>query len=640
MTPAGRPAGPPAAPAHAAPGIPAEPPAPGGPARGAGRRAGWPALARVAAPAAAAAAMAAAGLWGLARDSAMGNDEVATRWAAGLPLRQLALLLRHVDAVHGLYYLLVHAWLAVGSSPAVLRIPSVLAMTAAAALLVILGRRLTGSAAAGLLAGLIMAMTPVITYYAQTARSYALVFACVLAATLALLRALDSEERGTRVAFSWLGYGALLTLAGYLNEMALLVIAAHAVTIALARPGRTAATRWFAAAGSAAVLVTPLVILSDREAGAVTWIDPPDAHDLLVLFHDYFGATTAAAVLVAACAVLALLPGRRGRGPAATRTSPATSATPSPAQPRPARSAVTLVPAAVPLLLVPAALLLLESAVAHPLYADRYVLYGEAGAALLAGAGTARACRWLARVLTRKPDQEAALPSGGDARVPAGQDAGVSSGHATGALSGQGAGPNAGPRDGQDLRPRAGRAAGAQAASWALGAVLIAAALALQLGPAHGVRTPGSRLFDFGGPSHYIGAHARPGDGILYFGRFFRKAELGYPADYRDTRDFSLAVSPARSGSFQGTGKPAGAAVALMPRFRRIWVVGRAPSPTLPPGPAVPESRVLLTQFRLIARQHFRGIVVTLWQRAVAHVQLTPGRVKRQRPLIRSQQFG
>ncbi|HEX9353467.1 MAG TPA: glycosyltransferase family 39 protein, partial [Streptosporangiaceae bacterium] len=168
----------------------------------------------------AAAVMAALGVWGLARDSSMGNDEVATRWAALLSLHQLAHLLRHVDAVHGLYYLVMHGWMAAGTSPAVIRIPSVIAMVVAVALTVIIGRRLTGSGWAGLFAGLIVALTPAISYYAQTARSYALVFACVLGSTLALLHALAGEagaqaqqgERagGTRFpAGRWLVYAVL-----------------------------------------------------------------------------------------------------------------------------------------------------------------------------------------------------------------------------------------------------------------------------------------------------------------------------------------------------------------------------------------------------------------------------------------------
>src|SRR5690348_12895413 len=86
----------PPAPAPPAPAPPA--PAPPAPARAAAA-----AAARWAPVAAAAAVMACFGFWGLARQSAMGNDEAASRWAASLSLAQLAHLLRHVDAVHGLY---------------------------------------------------------------------------------------------------------------------------------------------------------------------------------------------------------------------------------------------------------------------------------------------------------------------------------------------------------------------------------------------------------------------------------------------------------------------------------------------------------------------------------------------------------
>ena len=68
------------------------------------RRGGWAAAVTRYGPAViAGAVMAVLGLWGLARDSSMGNDEVATRWAALLSLRDLAHLLNTIDAVHGLY---------------------------------------------------------------------------------------------------------------------------------------------------------------------------------------------------------------------------------------------------------------------------------------------------------------------------------------------------------------------------------------------------------------------------------------------------------------------------------------------------------------------------------------------------------
>jgi hypothetical protein len=83
---------------------------------------------------------------------------------------------------------------------------------------------------------------------------------------------------------------------------------------------------------------------------------------------------------------------------------------------------------------------------------------------------------------------------------------------------------------------------------WVPGVIVCLCVLLLQLAPQHGVRTPGSRRYDYGGPSRYIAEHAQPGDGILFVGKFYRKAELGYPGDFRNTSDFAMAVSPLRAG--------------------------------------------------------------------------------------------
>src|SRR5260370_6749496 len=201
---------------------------------------GWLGIAvRFAPVIASAVAMALVGVWGLGRDSAMGNDEVATHWAALLSLHELAHLVRHVDAVHGLYYLLMHGWAAIGSSPTTMRVPSLISMVVGAGLLAYIARRLSGSGWVALFAGLIVALTPSVSYYAQTARSYALLFACVLAATLVLLYAMSAEAGGAaqRTTHWWAGYAVLVALAGYLNAMALLVPAAHRCTALLARYG-------------------------------------------------------------------------------------------------------------------------------------------------------------------------------------------------------------------------------------------------------------------------------------------------------------------------------------------------------------------------------------------------------------------
>ena len=526
---------------------------PAGGASGQARGGRWAAAVATYAPAVIpATTMVILGWWGLARNSSMGNDEVVTRWAALLGLRQLAHLLSNVDAVHGLYYLLMHFWMVVGTSPAVMRIPSVIAMTVAAVLMVIIARRLTGSAWAALFAGMIMVLTPAITFYAQTARSYAMVFACVLGSTLALMNALAAEAAGaTSTRRRWLIYGALVTLGGYLNEMSLLVLAAHAITVLLARPARPAVERWAATSVVAGALVVPLLVVSLVEHAAVGWIIPPQVADLLVLYHDYFGASIVLPVLVAVCVIAAVLPPLGRKRPGGTAGQPA-------AEPEPAwwrSGGVSAASVGLPLLVVPASLLLSESYLTHPLYVDRYVLYGEAGAALLAGAGVYRVGRWLASVASRR------------------------------------------------------------ALIWGPGAVLCVCALVLQLGAQHNVRTPGSRRYDYGGPSRYVGAHARPGDGVLFFGVFYRKARLGYPADFRKTSDFALAVPLVRAGSFRGHDKPFGVTRQLMLERRRIWVLGVHPSAHLPSALDREESMVLKRDFILVTNHRFHGMDLTLWVR-------------------------
>jgi mannosyltransferase len=73
------------------------------------------------------------GLWGLTRRGSMWWDEAATYDMARRDLPELLDALATVDAVHGLYYLLMHGVFAVfGDSLYALRLPSLLAMSAAA----------------------------------------------------------------------------------------------------------------------------------------------------------------------------------------------------------------------------------------------------------------------------------------------------------------------------------------------------------------------------------------------------------------------------------------------------------------------------------------------------------------------------
>jgi mannosyltransferase len=495
----------------------------------------------------AAAVMAVLGVWGLSRRGAMGNDEIVTRYASTLSLGQLAHLLEHTDIYHGFYYVVIHPWVAVfGTTPSAIRVPSVIAMTAAVGLMVYIARRLSGSAWTGLFAGLIMALTPEISFYAQTAREYATIVAVVLCATLALVRAVEAEMAGApedQIRKRWLVYLPLITLSGYLNELTLVVLAAHMVTVLLARPGKRAFWHWFTAGAVGAFLVLPVVAISIHQDSAANWITRPDLHDLGVLFHDYFGSITWVAGGLLAFAVVAVLPDGR---PAWWR-----------------RGEISLPSVAAPLLVLPAGLLILESLGGHPLYVDRYVLYGETGAAMLAGAGVYRTGRWLASRLNRL----------------------------------------------------AGGAADWRVIVAATGAVVCLCVLIFQLGPQHRARTPETRQFDYGDPAFYVGAHARPGDGVLFFNSFFRKARLGYPQDFKDTKDFAMSVSPLASGTLNGFDKPFSVVGPLMLSYQRIWVVGRAPSTHVSSASIRAEGELLMRDFTLVAERHFKGVVVTLWLR-------------------------
>ena len=77
------------------------------------------------------------------------RDELASWSAASRTLPQLWAMLHNIDAVLGLYYLGLHLWMAVfGDSATAMRLPSVIAMAAAAAVVALIGRRLGGAARA------------------------------------------------------------------------------------------------------------------------------------------------------------------------------------------------------------------------------------------------------------------------------------------------------------------------------------------------------------------------------------------------------------------------------------------------------------------------------------------------------------
>ncbi|MBB6076017.1 mannosyltransferase [Streptomyces paradoxus] len=326
-----------------------------GQSRGSGRFGGGPAPVSVPM-----AVMLATALWGLDRGG-MWGDESVTFQVAQRTVPQIWRLLHDVDAVHGLYYLFMHVVLAVHPGEVVLRLPSVCAATATAGLVAALGVRLAGPRV-GLWAGVLYAITPMTGHYAQEGRSYALVAAGVAGATLLLLRAVDGT--GGRV---WWPYGTVLALTCVLHELAVPVLGAHALTLALLRvPGRVW-SGWGRAAGAVALLLLPLVWVSQGQSGQVAWLVSP-GWDRVERLARNFSPGPAGPVFWGSLLLMAA--GLRERRTAAV---------------------------ALPLLLVPPGILMTVSQV-RPLYHDRYVLYALAGASLLVAAGAGRVAGALGRV--------------------------------------------------------------------------------------------------------------------------------------------------------------------------------------------------------------------------------------------------
>ncbi|MFD6905991.1 hypothetical protein [Streptomyces sp. NPDC060077] len=300
------------------------------------------------------------GLWGLSRQHSVWRDEAATWQVAQRSVTDIWHMLGQVDAVHGLYYLVMHGlFTCFGPSTTTLRLPSVLAMGVAVTCVAVIGRRLAGFWA-GLAGGLAFGLLPAVQFYLQEGRPYAMVAAGAGLSTLLLVSALEGRARTAL----WAAYAGAVAVCGLLNWLALLILPAHLLTLLWTRPGRGTWRRWAMAAAAVVATVLPLILFSRRQAHQVSWIPPLTWHMLI-----------GPAVLLAIGALGALLdPSRRGR--------------------------LSVTAVGLPLLAVPQVCLIGLSAI-RPLFVDRYVLFSMLGLALLIGAALAAAVRAAGRRFPR-----------------------------------------------------------------------------------------------------------------------------------------------------------------------------------------------------------------------------------------------
>ncbi|MFI8349041.1 hypothetical protein [Streptomyces sp. NPDC085596] len=289
------------------------------------------------------------GLWGLSRRHSVWRDEAATWQVARRSTAEIWQLLGQVDAVHGLYYLLMHAlFTCFGPGTTTLRLPSVLAMALAAACVTVIGQRLAGPWA-GLGAGMTLGLLPAVQFYLQEGRPYALVMAGAAVSTLLLVGLLERPAP-----WRWAAYGGTVLLCGLLNWLSLLVLVAHAVTLCWTRARRGTWVRWAVAAAGAVSGTAPLILFSRGQSEQISWIPPLTWHMLI-----------GPAILLAIGSLGALLDRPRPGGPSVASVG-------------------------LPLLAVPL-LALTGISLIKPLFLDRYILFGQLGLALLIGTALGRA---------------------------------------------------------------------------------------------------------------------------------------------------------------------------------------------------------------------------------------------------------
>jgi mannosyltransferase len=308
-------------------------------------------------------------------------DEAATISATTRSWPQLWSMLGTVDAVHGLYYAAMHLWFdLVGYTPFTLRLPSALATGAAAALTVVLVRRLASGRVA-VLAGLLFVLLPRITWAGAEGRSYAATALFAVALTLLFVTA----WRATGRARWWVAYGALAALGTVFFAYLALLVAAHGVTAALTwlcargdgltrRHISRSLRGWAIASAAAAALVLPFAAVVVGQSGQVSWIHPIGSTTLrgILITQLFYKNPLFAAVGWTLVILGVLLLALRSRSP--------TSGSPASSPPGPSLLAIAL-----PWIVVPTLGLIVASLVVSPLYSPRYLTFvAPAAAALMA----------------------------------------------------------------------------------------------------------------------------------------------------------------------------------------------------------------------------------------------------------------
>ncbi|RAV09378.1 hypothetical protein DQP55_17680 [Mycolicibacterium sp. GF69] len=289
-------------------------------------------------------------------------DEAATISASTRSVPELCGLLPNIDAVHGLYYLLMHGWyLVFPITEFYSRLSSCLAVGVAAAGVVVLGRPFTTRTTA-VCAGIVFALLPRVTWAGIETRSYALTAAAAVWLTVLLVVTVRRDSKRL-----WACYGSAVVASALLNVFVVLLVLVHAVALSALSARRAAVRRWVVTVAAALAAVTPFMAFSTTQIAQVRWISPPGWHTVAeVVQEQYFDQSVAFAVTAFVLSAL----------PVALRRF------------RPIDAGVrSLVLISAAWIVLPTATLLLYSVLLEPVYYPRYLTFTSPAMALLLAVG-------------------------------------------------------------------------------------------------------------------------------------------------------------------------------------------------------------------------------------------------------------
>jgi mannosyltransferase len=293
-------------------------------------------------------------------------DEAATISASySRSLDQLWRMLSKVDAVHGLYYLFMQGWLQIFPPTEFWsRVPSGLTIGGAAAGVVVLGKQFL-SRTVGVTSGVVCAILPRATWAGIEARPYAVSMMAAAWLTVLLVRA---TCRGN--AWAWLSYGIVLAMSILLDVYLALLLLAHAAFLYIFCRRRIVLVRFAITSVLVGCILSPFVAMTIGQVHQIIWIAdwPPVSRRTIedVAVQQYFERSPPFAILSALVVMVAIVLWLSAS--ALLMESD--------------RQLLTL---AIAWLAVPTGLIVIWSALVHPIYTPRYLTFTAPAMALILG---------------------------------------------------------------------------------------------------------------------------------------------------------------------------------------------------------------------------------------------------------------